>query len=227
MQDTGVVDNETVAGVQAKTYLHPGIINDLAETTAGGIIGFHQVKRHIDNGGAGAVVKPDRPEVTFRRQFDDGPTGTQPNSGFARIFELRTMAAQQLKPDRVLLSQSFCRPKAINDHIFTALGRAFEAIQDLQTGHWVAIRIVGMGLQAKAGEGEVGRVDFCPYLEMSSVIGFPDITEQTDDTEQSLIPDRAARQYAKAMAGNQSEPVRQGRLVCLYPSEFCGGQGMH
>ena len=86
--------------------------------------------------------------------------------------------AEQVKAFRIFGGEPRGRTEAVNHHILAALGRVFEAIEDLQGGHRVAVRIVGVGLQPEAGIGQVARVHFDTDFEPFSVIGLPDIAKE-------------------------------------------------
>ena len=84
-----------------------------------------------------------------------------------------------------------------------------------------------MGLKAKAGEGEVGRVHLRPYFELAAIVGFADIAEKIDDLEKSAALNRAALQFAEPVAPNQRQPARQCDGVGTDCSEIAGRSVRH
>src|SRR3546814_6405819 len=74
------------------------------------------------------------------------------------VVEARAMARQHAEGFGVLVAQALRGGEAV-DHVgVAALRRVLQAVEELQGRHRVAVGIVGMGLQAEAGVGEVGRL---------------------------------------------------------------------
>ena len=84
-----------------------------------------------------------------------------------------------------------------------------------------------MGLKAKAGEGEVGRVHLRPYFELAAIVGFADIAEKINDPEKGAVLNRAVFELAEAVAADERKPVRQRGGVGADCSKIAGRNVPH
>ena len=115
--------------------------------------------------------------------------------------------------------------EAVHDDGIAAFCRVLEAIEDLQGGHRVAIGIVGVGLQAKTGIGQVGRIDLGAHLEPLAVVCFAHEAESLDDIKQCALAGRPAGELGKAVATDMGQPVAQGIRAGPNGGKFASGYG--
>ena len=136
------------------------------------------------------------------------------------------MLAQQLEILGVFFMQPARAGKAVNNDAVPALGRVFKAIEDLHGRNRVAVRVVGMCLQAKARISEIDRVHLGPDLEPFAVIRLPHIAEQRCHIQQCAALDRTSIDLGDAIAVQPLEPVEQHGRVIMQCVKIRTGHGV-
>ena len=117
--------------------------------------------------------------------------------------------AEQVEALRILGAQPRGRPEAVDHHVLAALGRIFQAIENLQGGHRVAVGIVRMGLQPKPRIGQVGGIDLGADFEPFAVVGLPDIAKESGNFQQRAAFHRPVGQLCEAEAADAVKPFLQ------------------
>ena len=116
--------------------------------------------------------------------------------------------------------------KAVDDDAVPAFGRVFQAVEDLHGRDRIAVRVVGMRLQAKARIGEIDRVHLGPNLEPFAVIRLPHIAEQRRHIQQRAAFNRAVGNLGNAIAVQPLKPVEQRGRVSMKRAKIRTGHGV-
>ena len=200
---------KTFARRQFERHLHGGILDDLAQAAIGGVVGLHLVVGHVGDRRRRTVVEADADQLAIRRQLDHRAARPQADAFAAGIFEPRAVFGEQVKALRIFGAQPRGRLEAVNHHVLAALGRVFQAIEDLQRRHRVAVGIVGMGLQPELRVGEVARVDLGADFEPVAVIGLADIAKEPGNFQERAAFNRPVGELPKAKAPDAVQPFLQ------------------
>ena len=136
------------------------------------------------------------------------------------------MPGQKFKASRILGLETFGHLEAIDDHRFSSVHGVFDAGEDLQRRHRVAIWIVGVRLQPEIGIGEIVGIDLGPDVEPAPVIGLAHIAEKVHHLAQEAArawhfghhrkAEAAYRDFKKSYRGNvrvTDATLRAGRTA--------------
>ncbi len=200
VQQPDVVEDQAVPGVEPELQLQCRAQGDRGERPVGGVEGV-QLRRRAAQGRDRAVVEPHLADPPQRVHVDQRPVGAQFGAPVAE-HERHRGARQHREVLRCLRAQQRRRPEAVHQAGVAAGGRVLQAVQQLEGGYRVPVRVVAVRGDRGAGEGEVVRVRFDPDVEQRAVVGDPHVPEGLRDRQHLPLHRRDAAQHREAGAAD-------------------------
>ncbi len=204
VQQAGVVEDQAVAGAEPELQLEFRAQGDLREAAVRGVEGVEFGAAEAAQGVDGAVVEADLADRAARVESDHRHLGGQVGGPVA-VAERHRRAGEQRERLRVLRAQQRRRAEAVHQPGVAAGGVVAQAVQQLEGGDGVAVRVVGVRGDGGVGEREVHRVGLHPDVEQLAVVGVPDVAERPCHGEDSALLDGDAAEHREAGAADGGE----------------------
>ena len=204
MHDAQVVDDEEVA--RRELELDPVLrrLEHPAEALVRLVVAADSVGSQAE-GLCRARVVAHRLDVPPGVERDDRRLGLELSLGVG-VAEPDRRRGQQLE---IIPRQIGRDAEGVDERVLSAVGARGEAVQQLERGRRVAIRIVGVRTQAEAGVREVRRVDDRLHVEQAPVVRLADEAEELRDTRHRSRFGRPAGENREAELVDGREPVAQ------------------